>query len=186
MAICQKIIKHFVKFKQYKQNHLTQPSLRHFYIKLCSFLRQSEYTLGLKSFWRSSLNPQKNLYSKAYRYRGSSISTVSVVRIPQKTCVAKVIGCSVFWIAWFLEPLYCKIASSNTFRLEAHVVLFRLLMKGIFGPYVLWTFDKKLIFWLVTRIRTCNIWYIPKNSYCTCDIISPGLYIFLPHFSLPF
>ena len=32
---------------------------------------------------------------------------------------------------------YCKIASSNTSRLEAHVGFFRLLMKEIFGPYVL-------------------------------------------------
>ena len=32
---------------------------------------------------------------------------------------------------------YHKIASSNTSRLEAHVGFFRLLMKGIFGPYVL-------------------------------------------------
>ena len=42
--------------------------------------------------------------------------------------------------------IYRKIASSNTSRLEAHVGFFRLLMKGIFGPYVLWPFDKKLIF----------------------------------------
>ena len=35
-----------------------------------------------------------------------------------------------------------KIASSNTSRLEAHVGFFRLLMKGIFGPYVLKPFDK--------------------------------------------
>ena len=32
---------------------------------------------------------------------------------------------------------YHKIASSNPSRLEAHVGFFRLLMKGIFGPYVL-------------------------------------------------
>ena len=31
---------------------------------------------------------------------------------------------------------YCKIASSNTSGLKAHIGLFRLLMKGIFGPYV--------------------------------------------------
>ena len=41
---------------------------------------------------------------------------------------------------------YRKIASSNTSRLEAHVGFFRLLMKGIFGPYVLWPFDKNVIF----------------------------------------
>ena len=37
---------------------------------------------------------------------------------------------------------YCN----NTSRLEAHAGFFRLLMKGIFDPYVLWPFDKKLIF----------------------------------------
>ena len=38
---------------------------------------------------------------------------------------------------------YRKVASCNTSRLEAHAGLFRLLMKGIFDPYV--PFDKKLI-----------------------------------------
>jgi hypothetical protein len=32
---------------------------------------------------------------------------------------------------------YCKTASSNMSHLEAHVGFFRLLMKGIFGPYVM-------------------------------------------------
>ena len=41
-----------------------------------------------------------------------------------------------------VKRLYRKILSSNTSRLEAHVGFFRLLMKGIFGPYVLWPFDK--------------------------------------------
>ena len=27
-------------------------------------------------------------------------------------------------------------------------------MKGIFDPYVLWPFDKKLIFWLLRRAKT--------------------------------
>ena len=50
---------------------------------------------------------------------------------------------------------YHKIASSSTSRLEAHVGSFRLLMKGIFGPYVLYVpFDKNLIFKLVKRTRT--------------------------------
>ena len=52
--------------------------------------------------------------------------------------------------------MYRKVASSNTSRLEAHAGFFQLLMKGIFDPYVLWTFDKKLISWLVMRVRTCN------------------------------
>ena len=33
--------------------------------------------------------------------------------------------------------MYSKVASSNTSRLEAHAGFFRLLMKGIFDPYVL-------------------------------------------------
>ena len=32
---------------------------------------------------------------------------------------------------------YCKVTSSNTSRLEAHAAFFKLLMKGIFDPYVL-------------------------------------------------
>ena len=42
--------------------------------------------------------------------------------------------------------MYRKIASSNKSGLEAHVGFFRLLMKAIFDSYVLWPFDKKLIF----------------------------------------
>ena len=49
---------------------------------------------------------------------------------------------------------YCKVASSNTSRLEAYAGFFRLLMKGIFDPDVLWPFDQKLIFELVALINT--------------------------------
>ena len=35
------------------------------------------------------------------------------------------------------EITYRKIASSNTSHLKAQLGFFRLLMKGIFGPYVL-------------------------------------------------
>ena len=40
---------------------------------------------------------------------------------------------------------YRTVMSSNTSRLEAHAGFFRLIMKGIFDPCVLWPFDKKLI-----------------------------------------
>ena len=42
---------------------------------------------------------------------------------------------------------YHKVASSNTSRLEAHAGSgsFRLFVKGIFDPYALWPFPKKLI-----------------------------------------
>ena len=41
---------------------------------------------------------------------------------------------------------YCKVASSNTSRLETYAGFFWLLMKGILDAYVLWPFEKKLIF----------------------------------------
>ena len=46
------------------------------------------------------------------------------------------------YILHFYE--YRKVASSNTSRLEPHAGYFRFLMKGIFDPYVLWPFDKKV------------------------------------------
>ena len=49
---------------------------------------------------------------------------------------------------------YRKVASSNTFRLKAHAGFFRLLMKGIFDPYILGPFDKKMFFEFVTRVNT--------------------------------
>ena len=44
-----------------------------------------------------------------------------------------------------IENIYRKVVSSNTSYLEAHAGFFRLLMKGVFDPYVLPPFDKKLI-----------------------------------------
>ena len=46
--------------------------------------------------------------------------------------------------------MYCKVASSNMSRLEAHDGFFKLLMKEIFGPYV--TFWKKVDF-LISIVR---------------------------------
>ena len=51
-----------------------------------------------------------------------------------------------FYLYNYFYLTYYKIVSSNTSCLEAHVGFFRLLMKGIFGPNVLWPFEKKLIF----------------------------------------
>ena len=50
--------------------------------------------------------------------------------------------------------MYRKVASSNLSRLETHAGFFRLLMKGIFDPYVLGPFDEKFISKLVTCVRT--------------------------------
>ena len=54
-----------------------------------------------------------------------------------------------FMIYFFLS--YRKVASSNTSCLEAHAGFLRLLMKGIFYPYVLRPFDKKLISYLISN-----------------------------------
>ena len=47
----------------------------------------------------------------------------------------------VIWVVEFLKNFcnipYHKVASSYTSCLEAHAIFFRLLMNGIFGPYVL-------------------------------------------------
>ena len=50
------------------------------------------------------------------------------------------------------KDIYRIVASRSTSRLVTCLGLFRLLMKGIFGPYVLWPLDKKLIFWIATRV----------------------------------
>ena len=60
--------------------------------------------------------------------------------------------------------MYRIVASRSTSRLVTCLGLFRLLMKEIFGPYVLWPLDKKLIFWIVTRASardyTVSVWEI--------------------------
>ena len=68
-----------------------------------------------------------------------SISNFSKLS-PQKKCIFSMIE------KMINVYIYRIVASSNPSRIEAHAGLFRLLMKGIFDPYVLWPFDKKLIF----------------------------------------
>ena len=50
--------------------------------------------------------------------------------------------------------MYRIVASTSPSRIEAHAGFFGSLMKGIFDPYVLCPFDKKLIFKLVTHVST--------------------------------
>ena len=42
-------------------------------------------------------------------------------------------------------------------RLEAHAGIYRVLMKGIFGAYLLWPFDRKFIFELVLALMLALI-----------------------------
>ena len=59
-----------------------------------------------------------------------------------------------FFIWIFINNVW--VASRSMSRLVTCHGLFRFLMKGIFGPYVLWPLDKKLIFWIVTRVSARN------------------------------
>ena len=68
---------------------------------------------------------------------------------------------------------YRIVASTSSSRIEAHVGLFRLLMKGIFDPYVLWPFDKKLISCLVTCVSTCKKTRLYGTQIFKCKLESP-------------
>ena len=63
----------------------------------------------------------------------------------------------------WLTYRYCIVASISLSCFEAHEGLFRLLIRGIFNLYVLWPFDKKLIFLLVTHVNTCDF-AVNKNT----------------------
>ena len=65
---------------------------------------------------------------------------------------------------------YSKFASSNTSCLEAHACFFRLLMKGIFDPYLLRPFGQKLISLLVTRLYGTSL---------LCSITPESLHIYV-------
>ena len=45
--------------------------------------------------------------------------------------------CESIFIHWKKQLLYRIVASTSSSRFEAHTAIFRLLMKGIFYPYVL-------------------------------------------------
>ena len=77
-----------------------------------------------------------------------------------------------------------KVASSQTSRLETHTGFFRLLMNGIFDPYVLWPFDKKegegeghwiessYIFSILIRIRTHDYMVYRKFEFDSNTLLS--------------
>ena len=69
---------------------------------------------------------------------------------------------------WIYQSLngsnvYRIVASASQSRFEAHIGLFRLLIKGIFDP-----FEKKFIFWLLTCISTRNfkVHFQKDQHYC--------------------
>ena len=61
---------------------------------------------------------------------------------------------------------YLIVASTNLSRFKVHAGLFRLLMKGIFDPYLLWPFCKTLIFLLVTGISTRDFTVCCHQKLC--------------------
>ena len=54
----------------------------------------------------------------------------------------------------YFQISFHKVASTCLFWCEAHVGLFRLLMKEIFDAYMLWLFGKKFVVELVTCTRS--------------------------------
>ena len=94
------------------------------------------------------------------------------------------------------KSMYCKVASSNMSRLEAHAGFFRLPMKGIFDPYEPWPLDKKLISKLVTHVRTRNytvsksqssrgqlsmkVQYLSESNFLSTDWLAS--FVICPHF----
>ena len=64
----------------------------------------------------------------------------------------------------------------------SHAGFFRLLMKGIFDPYIVWPFEKKLISWLVMCFSTCDFTvFVPQflrtNSSGRSSGRSSGYYL---------
>ena len=105
-------------------------------------VQPTEFKISLKfqSFWMCFLKEYCVLYSLIF-----FICSIFEELYHPKFC--PIFVCS--WLCWFKNMKtsfeYRKVASSSPSRIEPHAGLFRLLMKGIFDPYVLWTFDKKLI-----------------------------------------
>ena len=74
-------------------------------------------------------------------------------------------------IKWTNSLFLVKILSSNTSRLEAREGIFRLLMKGIFDPCVLWPFGKKFIHLqsiVATREHNKNLRFYVMSSDAKC------------------
>ena len=93
----------------------------HFHAWNCLF---SELDSHNKSLWL------KNKSKKTFNLKDCAI-VMTVIQLPNELRLP-------------LEK-YHKVMSYNTFCLEAHAGIFRLLMKGIFDPYVLSSSDKKWI-----------------------------------------
>ena len=96
------------------------------YILICSETSLQSMTNCFSLNWISKVDIRADCFS---------IYTVFKVQY----CKSKLIdyGCPIRFSFYKHESAYLKIASSNTFRLDAQVGFFRLFMKRIFGPYVL-------------------------------------------------
>ena len=78
-----------------------------------------------------------------------------------------------------IENRYRRVASSNLSRLEPHPGFYRLLMKGNFDNYLLWPFDKKIIFGLVTGVNTCAFPVLENSDWTDTDAVK----LLLLHFN---
>ena len=109
---------------------ISRCSVVFFIFSLFSFLSLSSSKSQLKSWGLETTHFATLLFKISYKIRN----------LPQLLALSDGI------YSWRMANVlrYCKVASSNTFRLAAHAGFFKLLMKGIFNPDVLWPFDKKL------------------------------------------
>ena len=128
-------------------------------------LKVLTYTCGVSSFMFKIMDQETKQNNKSDTMEGSTYNIFNIVLNPRSKQAKILIShtpvfyavvqplptkkkdCSFFKKSAHLAKACClcslkfvtyhKVASSNTSRLEAHAGIFRLLMKGIFDPYVL-------------------------------------------------
>ena len=109
------------------------------------FDNTTDCTLWPMNFFEKNDEPTKRLSHVLFKF---SFWHFILVTLDFVLCVNLIIWkvCSNVHKIFHWQRQYRIVASTSPSRIEAHAGLSRLLMKGIFDPYVLWPFDKKLIF----------------------------------------
>ena len=100
-----------------------------YFYKMSFIISNLEWATKLKFYQFDKTNNEIFLFSSETFWRSISDS-----------------GNTIFLPHFGLQTDYRIDASTSPSCFETHIGLFILPMKGIFDPYVLWPFDKKLIF----------------------------------------
>ena len=89
------------------------------------------------------------LFFEEFWHKCTKSTTALALHIEKTRCmiVARMFNCtiSIYWLFHQIFFTYLYVENNVKSHLKAHAGFFRLFMKGIFDPYVLWPFDKKLI-----------------------------------------